>query len=90
MTAKKQEEEKKESLVSKFKDWITIILFLVTVLGWITTYTSNKASNKAALDNNTKAVEKLNVQMEKMNEYIKTQSELNGKFIQYMEMDSKK
>jgi hypothetical protein len=79
-----------ELFMTKIKDIVFIILFLATAIGWLSSALSKKNDYKNALENNTKAVIELKQQIKELNDYNKNQAELNGKFIQYMDMDSKK
>jgi hypothetical protein len=78
-----------EIFIKNFKDIVFVIMFLATTIGWITTSVSDKTEIKMTLQENTKTINELKKQVEDINTYIKEQSELNGKIIQYMEMDSK-
>ena len=85
-------EEKKKSLwelaMTKIRDIVFVILFLATAVGWLTTALNQKRDYKHALEDNTEAIIELKQQIKELNNYNKSQAELNGKFIQYMEMDS--
>ena len=57
------------------KDYITILVFIGTIVGGYFTI-------KTTIEQHTKELNELNTKMDK-------QLELNGKIIQYIEMDSK-
>jgi len=74
----------------KFERFVFIILFIATTIGWISSYVSNKSDIKNALENNTQEIKDLKRDVKKMNDYITSQAELNGKIIQFMEMNKTK
>lgn len=80
--------EKKKTLwdqfMTKFRDIVFIILFLITSAGWIVTSTANKTKMKVVLEENTKAVNELKTEIKEINKTLKEQAELNGQIIQYM------
>jgi hypothetical protein len=63
------------------KDIVYIAGIVIALAGWVTTKSKNEAILESTVKNNTKT-------LEKVEEFMKSQSELNGKFIQYMVMDS--
>jgi UDP-glucose 6-dehydrogenase len=71
-----------KKFIEKWQGVITLILFMVSVIGWVVDSQVNKKLMKAQLDANTKQVEKLV-------ESINDQKTLNGRFIMYIELDSK-
>ena len=62
------------------KDVIYIIGILIGVIGWITTKSKNEAILETTLKYNTEAIKKMEL-------FMDNQQELNGKVIQYIEMD---
>ncbi|MDD5648926.1 MAG: hypothetical protein PHF86_00670 [Candidatus Nanoarchaeia archaeon] len=70
--------------MTKFKDLVFIIMFLATIAGWIITSVTNKAKMKMAIEQNTQVVKELKGEINKINDYITKQSELNGQIIQFM------
>ncbi len=81
MTGKKKNWE---PFMTKFKDLVFIIMFLATIAGWIITSVTNKAKMKMAIEQNTQVVKELKGEINKINDYITKQSELNGQIIQFM------
>ena len=81
MTGKKKNWE---PFMTKFKDLVFIIMFLATIAGWIITSVTNKAKMKMAIEQNTLVVKELKGEINKINDYITKQSELNGQIIQFM------
>ena len=81
MTGKKKNWE---PFMTKFKDLVFIIMFLATLAGWIITSVTNKAKMKMAIEQNTQVVKELKGEINKINDYITKQSELNGQIIQFM------
>lgn len=73
-----------EQFMSKFRDIVFIILFLVTSAGWIVSGTANKTKMKVVLEENTKAVNELKAEVKEINKTLTKQAELNGQIIQYM------
>jgi hypothetical protein len=73
-----------DGFMTKFRDIVFIILFLITSAGWIVTSTATKTKTKLVLEQNTQAINELKSEMKEVNESIKNQAELNGQIIQYM------
>jgi hypothetical protein len=78
-----------ENLYKYYERIVFTILFLGASAGWFASYISNKSDIKNALENNTQEIKELKQQVRKMNDYITQQSELNGKIMQFMEMQTK-
>jgi hypothetical protein len=76
---------KYKDYITKFKDVVIFVMFLASTIGWISSYISNKSDMKNVLKNNTEAVQKLEIKVDKINDYITQQSALNGKTIEFME-----
>jgi hypothetical protein len=72
------------NFMTKFRDIVFIILFLVTSAGWIVTSTANKTKTKVVLEETTKAVNDLKLEIREVNKTLKEQATLNGQIIQYM------
>jgi hypothetical protein len=72
------------SFMTKFRDVVFIILFLITSAGWIATSSSNKTKMKVVLEETTKAVNELKSEVREINKTLQKQAELNGQIIQYM------
>jgi hypothetical protein len=81
MTGKKKNWE---PFMTKFRDLVFIIMFLATIAGWIITSVTNKAKMKMAIEQNTQVVKELKGEINKINDYITKQSELNGQIIQFI------
>jgi hypothetical protein len=81
MTGKKKNWE---PFMTKFRDLVFIIMFLVTIAGWIITSTTSKTKMKMAIEQNTQVINDLKGEVNKINDYITKQSELNGQIIQFM------
>ena len=81
MTGKKKNWE---PFMTKFKDLVFIFMFLATIAGLIITSVTNKAKMKMAIEQNTLVVKELKGEINKINDYITKQSELNGQIIQFM------
>jgi hypothetical protein len=73
-----------DGFMTKFRDIVFIILFLITSAGWIVTSTASKTKTKLVLEQNTQAINELKGEMKEVNESMKKQAELNGQIIQYM------
>ena len=65
---------------------IMLIVSIISILTCVVTITYDRATVTTTLINNTKSIEDLKGQINKFNEYSTQQSELNGKIIQFMEM----
>jgi len=66
--------------LSHLKDAVYIIGLVIALFGWISTKSKSEAILETTVINNTKALEKVELRLEK-------QSQLNGQFIQFMAMD---
>lgn len=85
MTAAKTEKKSIwDTFMSKFRDIVFILMFIVTSVGWIVTATKNKTEMSMVLQQNTQAINDLKGEIKSINSYITQQSELNGKIIQFM------
>lgn len=67
------------------RDVVFVILFLVSVGGWIRTATIQKTRLEDEVKTLTVAMEEITDQLEKINDILMDQKELNGKIIQYMQ-----
>ena len=78
----------KETIWKKYmtiiRDVVFIIMFLVSVIGWIRAETRSKTKLEDKVESLTKAVENNTKQLEKIDNIISEQNTLNGKIIQYM------
>ena len=72
------------------KDLIYIITIMISLGGWIRSETIQKQNFNNQIDALTKKIDANHQQLEKINEIFIQQQVLNGKIIQYMEMDQKK
>ena len=70
------------------KDIIYIITILVSLGGWIRSETIQKQEFNNQIEALTKKIDANHEQLEKINEIFIQQQVLNGKIIQYMEMDN--
>lgn len=84
MPEKKETKSPWGEFMTKFRDIVFIILFLVTSAGWIVTSTTNKTKMKVVLEETTKAVNDLKEEVKEINKTLQKQAELNGQIIQYM------
>jgi hypothetical protein len=84
MTEKKETKTMWGDFMTKFRDVVFIILFLVTSAGWVVTSTANKTKMKVVLEETTKAVNDLKTEVKEINKTLQKQAELNGQIIQYM------
>ncbi|HPI81712.1 MAG TPA: hypothetical protein PK122_00565 [Candidatus Paceibacterota bacterium] len=84
MPEKKETKSPWGEFMTKFRDIVFIILFLVTSAGWIVTSTANKTKMKVVLEETTKAVNDLKEEVKEINKTLQKQAELNGQIIQYM------
>jgi molybdopterin converting factor small subunit len=73
------------------RDIVFIILFLVSVIGWIRAETAKETKFETQvlndIENLSNKVNDLIKQQEKTNDILMDQRELNGKIIQYMEIE---
>jgi len=80
----------KESIWKKYmcyvRDVIYIAGILIAVYGWVRSETINKTNLENKVEVLTKSVDDNTKQLEKINEILLQQSQLNGKIIQYMEI----
>lgn len=74
-----------DAFMTKFRDIVFIILFLGTTTGWIVTSTSKKNDLKNKVEVLTNKLEDNTKQLEKINEILLQQSQLNGRIIEYMQ-----
>lgn len=74
-----------DAFMLKFRDIVFIILFLGTTTGWIVTSTSKKNDLKNKVEVLTNRLEDNTKQLEKINQILLQQSELNGRIIEYMQ-----
>ncbi len=73
--------------MSFFKDAVFIIGIVVSTFGWIRSETIKKTNLENEVKILTTAVEGQTKQLEKINDYLLKQSELNGKIINYIELN---
>jgi len=69
--------------LSYLKDAVYIITILIGILFYLRDNNRNKVILETTVQNNTKT-------LEKVEQFMESQATLNGQFIQYMVMDSKK
>lgn len=74
--------------ITIIRDVVFVLLFLVTVVGWIRSEAVNKTKLTIQVEIVTKKIDENTKQLEKINDILTEQQVLNGKIIQYMEMDS--
>jgi exopolysaccharide biosynthesis protein len=67
------------------RDVVFIILFLASVVGWIRSETIKKTKMEQKIEQLNTSVQESTKQLEKINEILYKQQELNGKIIQYMQ-----
>jgi hypothetical protein len=70
------------------RDVVFIVLFLATTVGWVRASAINRTKLETKVETLTEAVNENTKQLEKINDILTEQQNLNGKIIQYMEMDS--
>jgi len=63
-----------------FKDAVYIIGIVISLVGWVITQSKSKAILETTVNQN-------NIAIEKIQESLNEQAVLNGKIIQYIEMD---
>ena len=73
--------------MSIVKDVVFIILFLATTTGWVISSTTNKSDLKNEVKALTEQVKGTNKQLEKINETLMEQSELNGKVLMFIDLN---
>lgn len=69
------------------KDIIFILGIVISAGGWFTAEAVAKNETKNKIEVLTKVIDNNNTQLEKINDILSAQQQLNGKIIQYMEMD---
>ena len=69
------------------KDLIFILGIVISAGGWFTAEAVAKNETKNKIEALTNVIEDYNTQLVKINDILNAQQELNGKIIQYMEMD---
>jgi hypothetical protein len=72
------------------RDAVFIILFCATLFGWLRSSVVNRTRLEDQVEIVTLKIEENTKQLEKINDILIEQQVLNGKIIQYMEMDSKR
>ena len=75
--------------IPTIKDLVFIIGILVSSIGWIRASGVEKSEFKNQIKNLTEEVAGTNTQLEKINETLVVQSELNGKIIMFIDMYNK-
>ena len=68
------------------RDVVFIVLFLASAIGWVRSETIKKTKLEGQVEVLTKAVEDNTTQLEKINDILTEQQNLNGQIIQYMKM----
>ncbi len=81
--------ENQTKYMSKFKDMVFIIMFLATLSGWIYTGVSGKVTQEMTTAQHEKTIEEVKIQLTKINDKLTKQAQINGKVLQYIEMDMK-
>ena len=76
----KEKEEGYKKYLAYTKDAIYIISIIAGVIGWLSAKSKNEAILETTLKYNTEAIKKMEL-------FMDNQKELNGKVIQYIEMD---
>lgn len=76
----KEKEEGYKKYLAYAKDAIYIISIIAGVIGWLSAKSKNEAILETTLKYNTEAIKKMEL-------FMDNQKELNGKVIQYIEMD---
>jgi len=71
--------------MSFIRDVVFIVLFLASVVGWIRSETIKKTKMEEQIERLTVSVNESTKQLEKINDILYRQQELNGKIIQYMQ-----
>ena len=82
---------KKEPLwkthLGTLKDLVFVVGIVITAGGWFTADAVAKSKVETKIEVLTKVIDNNNSQLEKINDILSAQQQLNGKIIQYMEMD---
>jgi hypothetical protein len=73
-----------EEFMKKFRDLVFIILFIITSIGWISTSVTDRTKVKVALEETTKVVNELKIEVREINRNLQRQAELNGQIMEYM------
>ena len=77
-------------LIESVNGVVYLILFIISIGGWIVSGAVNRANIKNSLDENTKVLQELKTDIDKINDFNLRQAELNGKFIEYMKSTNTK
>lgn len=72
--------------ISLLKDIIFFIMFFVSVIGWIRAETIKNTKLQVQVETLTNAVNENTRQLEKINDILIEQQNLNGQIIQFMKM----
>lgn len=74
----------REKFMPGVKDIVFIIMFLTTVAGWIRSETRSKVTMEVTIENITKVVENNTKAVEKVNDFLLEQNKLNGQITQHL------
>jgi hypothetical protein len=70
------------------RDVVFIVLFLTSVVGWVRSETIKKTKLETQVEILTKVMDDNTKELGKINDILLEQKELNGKIIQYMQMNN--
>jgi hypothetical protein len=68
------------------RDVVFVVLFLASAIGWVRSETIKKTKLESQVEILTKTLEDNTKQLEKINDILTEQQNLNGQIIQYMKM----
>jgi len=72
--------------MTMIRDIVFVVLFLATIYGWIRSDTKKDTMLETHVELLSDKVNELSKHMEKTNQILMDQKELNGKIIQYMQL----
>ena len=76
-----------KSHIGTLKDLVFVVGIIISAGGWFTADAVAKGKVETKIEVLTKVIDNNNSQLEKINDILSAQQQLNGKIIQYMEMD---
>lgn len=68
------------------RDVVFVVLFLASAIGWVRSETIKKTKLETQVELLTRTIEDNTKQLEKINDVLNEQQNLNGQIIQYMKM----
>lgn len=76
-----------KDIAKNTKDIFFIVTIIITISGWVYSYSSNKTQIKNNFENTKEHLDKIDKEISIIRDYIGEQRELNGKFKQYIELN---